>query len=78
MCFNLSAVSLADKGSTLSSEAVTDSLASVDGHYGYMGTHTHTHTHTHRIHSCSLPSHWLSDVLCFLIGVFLPLRIGDF
>uniref|UniRef100_A0A671T334 SID1 transmembrane family member 2-like n=2 Tax=Sinocyclocheilus anshuiensis TaxID=1608454 RepID=A0A671T334_9TELE len=36
MCFNLSAVSLADNGSTLSSEAVTDSLASADGNYGYM------------------------------------------
>uniref|UniRef100_A0A671S0N2 SID1 transmembrane family member 2 n=1 Tax=Sinocyclocheilus anshuiensis TaxID=1608454 RepID=A0A671S0N2_9TELE len=29
-------VSLADNGSTLSSEAVTDSLASADGNYGYM------------------------------------------
>lgn len=38
-------VSPADNGSTLSSEAVTDSLASTDGNYGYMGTNTHTHTH---------------------------------
>ncbi|KAI2656544.1 SID1 transmembrane family member 2 [Labeo rohita] len=29
--------SFADNGSTLSSEAVTDSLASADGNYGYMG-----------------------------------------
>uniref|UniRef100_A0A672M5U2 SID1 transmembrane family member 2 n=1 Tax=Sinocyclocheilus grahami TaxID=75366 RepID=A0A672M5U2_SINGR len=36
------------------SEAATNSLASADGNYGYIGTHTHTHTHTHtqRIYSC--------------------------
>ncbi|XP_043086317.1 SID1 transmembrane family member 2 isoform X2 [Puntigrus tetrazona] len=32
--------SFADNGSTLSSEAVTDSLASADGNYGYMGSET--------------------------------------
>ncbi|XP_056329386.1 SID1 transmembrane family member 2 isoform X4 [Danio aesculapii] len=32
--------SFADNGSTLSSEAVTDSLTSTDGNYGYMGSET--------------------------------------
>lgn len=43
-------VSPADNGSTLSSEAVTDSLASADGNYGYMGNNTRTrniHVHVH-------------------------------
>lgn len=34
----------ADNGSTLSSEAITDSATSTDNNYGYMGTDTHTLT----------------------------------
>lgn len=39
--FIFSSSSTADNGSTLSSEAVTDSATSTDNNYGYAGTDTH-------------------------------------
>ena len=48
-CFSFTSSSPADNGSTLSSEAITDSATSTDNNYGYMGMdkNANTHAQTH-------------------------------
>lgn len=51
----LSFIFPADNGSTLSSEAVTDSAASTDNNYGYIGSHAHARAHTPSGPTCTSP-----------------------